>query len=86
LRKRRVGFGGAATRSVKRRRQISNLRRATDLEALIGRPGIAAGLADQRRDAYVPELHRAASRCSARRDAPERIPVLTDIATPSELV
>jgi hypothetical protein len=43
---------------VKRLRQIGNLRRAASLQALVDRPGIAAGFADQRWDAYVPELHR----------------------------
>jgi hypothetical protein len=53
----RAGLGNASTGSVKRVRQIGNLRRVTSLQALIYCPGVTAGFTDQRRDAYVPELH-----------------------------
>ncbi|KZS68162.1 hypothetical protein LTS72_18335 [Mycobacterium ostraviense] len=42
-----VGLSGAATGGMKRLRQIRNLRRATNLQTVVDRPGIAAGFGDQ---------------------------------------
>jgi hypothetical protein len=59
---------------MKGRGQLRNLRRATNLKALIDRPGVAAGFGDQRRDAYVAELHRI-----ARGLASSRSPMLVNL-------
>jgi hypothetical protein len=60
--------------------QVGDLRRAALLEALVDGPGIAAGFADQRRDAYVAELHRTARGFAG----PDRSKsASTNIATPS---
>lgn len=51
------GLGGASARLEKRLRQLSNLKRATGLQALIDRPRVATRFGDQRRDADVAQLH-----------------------------
>jgi hypothetical protein len=79
---------------MKRLRQVGDLRRPTSLEALVDRPRVTGGFGDQRRDAYVPELHRIARSIGASRSSmslnslsPEPgNPASTNIATPSELV
>jgi hypothetical protein len=45
---------------MKRLRQIRNLQRTANLKAFVDRPRVAARFGDQRRDAYVAELHRIA--------------------------
>src|SRR6516165_10532823 len=79
---------------MERLRQIRNLSRTTSLKALIDRPGITAGLGDQRWDAYVAQLHRTTrglaappSLMSMKSAAPEcRKTAPTSIATPPEPV
>ncbi|CFR82279.1 Uncharacterised protein [Mycobacterium tuberculosis] len=61
----RVGLGGASTRRVKRLRQLGNLGRPTRVQAVLDRPGIAAGLGDQRPDVYVAQLHTTAFNSAA---------------------
>jgi hypothetical protein len=58
-----AGLGGASARSVKRLGQVGNLGRATNLQALIDRPWVPAGLRDEQRDAYIAELYRHRQPC-----------------------
>src|ERR1700678_3601441 len=78
-----AGLGSAPTRIVERLRQIGNLGRATSLQALIDRPRVTAGFRDQRRNAYVAELHRTAHRFAAPRSS---MSVNTNIAAPPRAV
>jgi hypothetical protein len=58
LREGGVGRGGGLARVMKRLRQIGYLGWATGLQAVVDRPGIAARIDDEPRDAYELELHR----------------------------
>jgi hypothetical protein len=49
--------------------QIGDLGRTTDLQALIDLPGITAGRRDQKRNTYVPEVHRTARSFAALRSS-----------------
>src|ERR1700709_2533865 len=74
-----VGLGRAPASSMKGLGQIRNLGRTASLQALINFPGVTASLRDQKRNAYVTEVHRTARSFKALPSAS------TSIATPGQI-
>src|ERR1700730_11764134 len=71
----RIGLRGGAPRAVKSRGQSRNLKRATDLQCLVDRPGVPPCRGDQRSFAYVLKLHTTSASDSRAISHPSKLEI-----------